>query len=293
MDEERIKFKLKLASAFISEGKNLHAVQIYKYLIEETNKSEIYFDLAELYENMGFIEAGKNILTELLVIRNGDDNTTLFFGQYLLRNSRWLEAIEILNGISKSTPAALFLIAYSYMMLNQFELSKEYFTDFINSNENSELKQEANLYLAKIEYELRNYDSALNYATNAQYLYSDFWELNLILAKVYFSLNMFSHAINPIQKALKLNPKDSTVQEFAGKIYFNLQDYAKAEKFFSECIDLNSEVSAEIYTLLAKSFVKQRKIEEASLFFELALQIDPAYRPAIAGKGELIKNKKL
>lgn len=293
MDEERIKFKLKLASAFITEGKNLHAIQIYKYLIEETSKEEIYFLLAELYEDMGFIESGKNILADLLRLKNGNADATLFFGQYLLRNSRWFEAIEILSGISESTPAALFLIAYSYMMLNDFELSKEFFTTYINSNENSELKQEANLYLAKIEYELRNYDSALNYATNAQYLYSDFWELNLILAKVYYSLNMFSHAINPIQKALKLNPKDAAVQEFAGKIYFNLQDYRKAEKFFSESIELNSEVSAEIYTLLARSFVKQRKIDEAGLFFELALQIDPAYQPAIAGKGDLIKNKKL
>ncbi len=288
MDDERIKFKLKLASAFISEGKNLHAVQVYLNLIEETEKEEIYFHLAELYEDMGFIDSGKNILSNLVRLKNNND-VTLYFGQYLLRNSRWIEAIEILNSISETTPAALFLIAYSYMMLNEFELAKEYFADFITFDEKNDLKQEANLYLAKIEYELRNYNSALNYATNAQYLYSDFWELNLILAKVYYSLDMFTHAVNPIQKALKLNPKDASVQEFAGKIYYQLQDFKKAEKYFSEFIDLSSEVSAEIYTLLAKSFLKQRKMEEANLFFELALQTDPAYQPAIAGKGALNK----
>jgi len=288
LDDERIKFKLKLASAFISEGKNLHAVQVYLNLIEETEKEEIYFHLAELYEDMGFIDSGKNILSNLVRLKNNND-VTLYFGQYLLRNSRWIEAIEILNSISETTPAALFLIAYSYMMLNEFELAKEYFADFITFDEKNDLKQEANLYLAKIEYELRNYNSALNYATNAQYLYSDFWELNLILAKVYYSLDMFTHAVNPIQKALKLNPKDASVQEFAGKIYYQLQDFKKAEKYFSEFIDLSSEVSAEIYTLLAKSFLKQRKMEEANLFFELALQTDPAYQPAIAGKGALNK----
>ena len=288
MDDERIKFKLKLASAFISEGKNLHAVQVYLNLIEETEREEIYFHLAELYEDMGFIDSGKNILSNLVRLKNNND-VTLYFGQYLLRNSRWIEAIEILNSISETTPAALFLIAYSYMMLNKFELAKEYFADFITFDEKNDLKQEANLYLAKIEYELRNYNSALNYATNAQYLYSDFWELNLILAKVYYSLDMFTHAVNPIQKALKLNPKDVSVQEFAGKIYYQLQDFKKAEKYLSEFIDLSSEVSAEIYTLLAKSFLKQRKMEEANLFFELALQTDPAYQPAIAGKGALNK----
>jgi len=289
VDEERIKFKLKLASAFISEGKTLHAVQIYKNLIEETKEEDLYFKLAELYEDMGFVESGKNILTELMELNKSTNDVTLYFGQYLLRNSRWVEAIEVLNSISNSTPAALFLVAYSYMMLNEFELAREYFARFITSNGKNDLKQEANLYLAKIEYELRNYNSALNYATNAQSLYSDFWELNLILAKVYYSLDMFTHAVNPIQKALKLNPKDASVQEFAGKIYYQLQDYRKAEKFFSEYIEFSSEVSAEIYTFLAKSFVKQRKIDEASLFFELALKIDPAYQPAITGKGELNK----
>lgn len=289
MDEERIKFKLKLVSAFISEGKNLHAVQVLKYLAEETVREDIYFQLAELYEDMGFVDAGINVLTDLTQLKVNDNDISLYFGQYLLRNSKWNEAVEVLNDIVNSTPAALFLIAYSYMMMNEFEMAKEYFSKFILSDEKNDLKQEANLYLAKIEYELHNYDSALNYATNAQFLYSEFWELNLILAKVYYSLDMFTHAVNPIQKAIKLNPKDASVQEFAGKIYFQLEDYKKAEKFFSEFIELSSDISAEIYTLLAKSFVKQRKIDEANLFFDLALKIDPAYQPAIAGKGNLNK----
>ena len=50
---------------------------------------------------------------------------------------------------------------------------------------------------------------------------------------------------------------------------------------------MSNEVSAEIYTLLAKSFLKQRKKEEAKLFFELALNIDPEYKPAANGKEEL------
>ncbi len=59
--------------------------------------------------------------------------------------------------------------------------------------------------------------------------------------------------------------------------------------FFAQCVELSSEVSAEIYTLLAKSFLKQMKSDEANMFFDLALQIDPAYQPAIAGKVELNK----
>lgn len=284
MEEERIKYKLKLVSIFISEGKNLHAVQILKNLAEETERDEFYFQLAELYEDMGFVDAGKDILSGFLQNNINNSAGALFLGQYLLRNFKWFEAIEVLSTISDSTPSTNFLIGYAYLMLNEFELSKDYFTKYVSTDEKSELKQEANLYLAKIEYELNNFDSALNYAQNAQFVYSDFWELNLILAKVYYSLNMFTHSVTPIQKAIKLNPKEPNVLEFAGKIYFQLQDYKKAEEYLSGCIEHSSNVSAEIYTLLAKSFLKQRKIEEANLFFELALQIDPSYQPALAYK---------
>jgi len=289
VDEERIKYRLKLAEQFISDGKNLHAIQIYQNLIEETSRDQFYFYLAQLYEEMGFVDGGKKILSELLEVDIENNTARLFFGEYLLRNSMWFEAIEVLNTISDLTPPTIFLIGYAYLMLNEFELSKEYFTKYVSTDEKSELKQEANLYLAKIEYELNNFDSALSYAKNAQVIYSDFWELNLILAKVYYSLGMFTHANIPIQKAIKSNPKDTSVLEFAGKICFQLSDYKNAEKYFSEFIEQSSEVSAEIYTFLAKSFLKQRKIEEANLFFELALKIDPAYQQAIAGKNDLYR----
>ena len=287
MDEEKAKYKLKLAAAFISEGKNLHAAQIYRKLIEEDGEEDFYFQLAELYEDMGFVNAGKNILKDLLQIKNNDDNIALFVGRFLLRNSKWFEAIEVLTPISTSNSLTEFLIGYAYLMLNEFELSKEYFTNYVSADDNSELKQEANLYLAKIEFELHNYNSALDYANKAKYLFSDFWELNLILAKVYYNLNMFAHAVTPIQKAIKLNSKDSVVQEYAGKIYYQLQDYKKAEVFFAQCVELSSEVSAEIYTLLAKSFLKQMKSDEAKMFFDLALRVDPTYEPAITAKVKL------
>lgn len=288
MSEDKLKYKLKLVSQFLSEGKRLHAMQVLKSLIMEGASEEIYFQLAELYESMGFVNSGKNILLELIEQNPQSNETKLFLGQYLLRNSEWFEAIEVLNNISDSTPSSLFLIGYSYMMLKEFELSREYFQKFINNNENKELKQEANLYLAKIEYELNHFDSALQYAKNAQYLYSDFWELNLILAKVYYSLGMVTHAVTPIKKALQLNPKEAVVKEAAGKIYFKLEEYKKAEIYFNEYIEMSSEVSAEIYTLLARSFLKQRKTDEAKLFFELALNIDPEYSPAMTGKKDLL-----
>jgi tetratricopeptide (TPR) repeat protein len=288
LSKDKLSNKLKQAAQFHSEGKNLHAVQVLKSLIEEFNSEEIYFQLAELYEDMGFILSGKNALVELIHVNPGNQKIKLYYGQYLLRNAMWFEAIEILNTVSDTAFSAHFLIGYAYMMINELELSGECFRKYLSGNDNSELKQEANIYLAKIEYELQHFDEALRYAKDAEYLYADFWELNLIFAKIYYTLGMHTHAAAPIKKALKHNSKEPAVLEFAGRIYFKLEEYKKAEQYFTEFIDRSMEVSAEIYTLLARSFIKQRKIEEANLFVELALQSDPHYLPAKDCKKELI-----
>ena len=252
--------------------------------MKECPDDDLYFLLAELFEDMRMIDAGENVLLELLENMEDKTEVSMYLGQYLLRNSKWIDAIQILSTITDQIHSSNFLIGYSYVMINQFELAKEYFTTYIASDDNTELKQEANIYLAKIEYELSNFDSALNYAKNAQFLYSDFWELNLILAKVYYSLGMFAHALSPVDKAYKLNPKETAVLEFAGKIYYQVEKYESSIKFFSEYIEQSSNISAEIYTLLAKSYVKQKKKNDAELFFTLALQVDPEYQPALSGK---------
>lgn len=289
MDDEKLKYKLKLASIYISEGKNLHAIQVYQQLLDLTDNCDPYFLLAELYEDMGFVDSAINLLSNLYTKLGENEQISFHFGQFLLRNSKWIEAIQVFDGIKKTNPYVLYLIGYSYLMLNEYELSKVYFTDYLNSNGQSDLKIEANLYLAKIEYELKNYSSALDFATKAQFVYSDFWDLNLTLAKIYFSLNMHNHALAPILKALKMNSENSVIQEFAGRIYYASEDYEKSVFHFSKAIELSSEVSADVYTMLAKSFLKQQKLQEAEMFFDLALKLDPHFEPAVNGKKALNK----
>lgn len=289
MDDEKLKYKLKLASIYITEGKNLHAIQIYNELINQTENFDPYFLLAELYEDMGFVDSAINLLNNLQLKFPENPDVSFHTGQFLLRNAKWIEAIQVLDNIKLTNPYVLYLIAYSYLMLNEYELSKEYFNDYIKSDDKNELKLEANLYLAKIEYELKNFDSALDFATKAQFVYADFWDLNLTLAKIYYSLKMYNHAITPIQKALKMNADDYNVQEFAGRIFFALEEFDKSVIHFSKAIELSSEIPAEVYAMLAKSFLKQRRMMEAEIFFDLALKLDPRCETAINGKKTLNK----
>lgn len=282
----QLEYKLKSAHDFVLQGKHLHAIQVYKSIIEESPEFvDTYFHLAELYEQMNNFDSAINLLKTLLENNPDNKDTRLFTAQFLLRNSKWEEAIEVLSFLSPDEENIVsFFLGYSHFMLKEFELAKINFINFIQVDDQAELFYEANLYLSKIEIELKNFRSALEYAKKTETIYSDFWELKLIYAICYFNLNMFAHAITPITQAIELNPKEAENYEWAGKIYLKTGDYLKAEKNFLKCVEMRHEVSSDIYSKLGEACLKASKTEDALNYFDIALKLDPENKFANEGK---------
>lgn len=282
----KIDHKMKVAGDFESEGKLLHAVQIYKNLIENYPVyTEAYFNLADLYEQIGNIDAAIVLLKNFLNQEPANNEVRLFLGQYLLRNKKWKEANDVLNFIlPEEEPMVSFFLGYTHYKLEEFEAAKTNFLNFITGEKQSELLQEAFLYLAKTEVELSNFENALAFAKKAEVLYDSFWELNLIIAISYFHLGMYAHAIVPIEKAIKLNSKETSLREWAGRIYLKLSDFLKAEENFLMYIELTESASSELYTDLGEACFKGKKPKDALAYYEIALRLDPENQSAQAGK---------
>jgi len=278
--------KLKLAGDFEAQGKHLHAAQIYNALLDEFPESvELYFRIANLYELMGNITPAANLLKGYLENDPENKEVRLFLGQYFLRNSKWDDAVETLSFIlPQDEPVVFFFIGYAHFMLNELELAKINFQNFIANDKQSELLHEANIYMAKIELVLKNYESALVYAKKADGMYSNYWELNKIYAETYFNLGMYAHAADFIEKAIKLNPDESVPYEWAGKIYLKLGDYLKAEKNFLKYIESIEDVSSDIYTKLAEACLNAQKTQDALAYYDIAIKLDPENSIALAGK---------
>jgi tetratricopeptide (TPR) repeat protein len=278
--------KLKVAADYQAQGKYLHAIQLYNLIINENPEfTVVYFHLAELYEKMGNLTPAFDLLYELLDNDPENNEARLFLGQLLLRNSKWEEAIEILSLIlPEENHIVAFFLGYSHFILKEHEMAKINFLTYISFNEQTELLHEANLYLAKIEIELGNFESALTYAKKTDIIYSDFWELNLIYGIIYYNLGMFAHGIVPIEKAIRLNPKEASSYEWGGKIYLKLGDYLKAEKLFLKYIEHMDNVSSDIYAKLGEACLNASKTKEAISYFDVALKLDPENIFAMKGK---------
>ncbi len=280
--------RMKLARDFESQGKLLHAAQIYSSILdEEPEFTDVYFSLANLYERMGSLQSALSLLNSLLEERPDDKDIRLFFGQFLLRNARWEEASDVLSYIMpEDEPIVSFFIGYSHFMLNEYEIAKINFLNFIAYEKQSELLQEANIYLAKIELKLKNYENALSYAKKADAVYSNFWELNLIYAETYYKMGMYAHAVPAVEKTITLSPEEPAPYEWAGKIYLKLGDYAKAEKNFLRYIENISDASSDIYTKLAEACLKGKKTKDALAYYDIAIKLDPGNKQALAGKNK-------
>jgi tetratricopeptide (TPR) repeat protein len=278
-------FRLKTARNYESEGKNLHALQLYLRLIDDYPESpEAFYSVAELYEKAGNIDSAVSLLKSFLNNDPENKDVRLFLGQYLLRNSRWEEAIEFLEYLMpEEEPVAVFFLGYSYFMLKDYERARVSLLNFINIEKQTELLHEAHIYLAKIEIQLKRYEAALSYAQKANVIYSNFWELNLIFAITYYNLGMFAHAVMSAEKAIRLNPQEPSPYEWAGKIYYKLGDYEKAETSFLKYIELIEDAGADIYTSLAQACLKVKKTKDALAYFNVALKLDPENKSAIEG----------
>ena len=291
----QLDYKLKQARDFQAQGKLLHALQFYETVINEHPLfADAYFGVAEVYEQLGNIEPALELLNDFLLSDPENKLVRLFFGQFLLRNSRWEKTIEVLSYILPEEEIVVnFFMGYAHFMLGEYELAKINFISFISRAEQSELFQEANIYLAKTEIKLCNFDNALICAKRADVMYSNYWELNAIYAEIYYNLDMHAHAVTPIEKALKLNPNEPRIFELAGKIYFKLGDFIKAERNFLKHIDLTDDASSEVYAKLAEACLKGNKAQDALVYYDIALKIDPLNKYALEGKksaASIVKN---
>ncbi len=286
MDEILIAYKMKQASGFEMEGKLLHAVQVYNSIIDDDpGYTDAYFALGEAYEKIGNIEPAVELIKNYLSKDPEDKKVRIYLSEFLMRNNRWDEANEILSFIlPEEEPVVSFFLGYSHFMQKDYEVARINFINFLEHGEPDEMLQEATLYLAKIDINLKDFKSALKYLKKTESMYSNFWEWNLLISVVYYNLGMYTHAIVPIRKAIKLNPGERSANKWAGRIYLKTGDYIKAEKQFLIYIDSGESTESDIYTKLAEACLKSENVADALAYFEIALKLNPENKFALEGK---------
>ncbi len=273
--QHEIEQKFKQASSFENENKYLHAIQIYEKLIAKyPDERYSYVKLSKIYERLNNLDAAQNILNKSINLFKDDEALKIYFASFLIKNNFYSRASDVLDEVSKDeNPEVFFLLGVINFNLKENEISHIYFDQYIEINKGVN-NEEALIYLTKLAVRLNKIEDGFTYIQKAADITGLNFEAHLLTAQLYYFKEMNYHAYESIKKALKLNYKAAAVNEWAGRILYALDDYVKAEKHLRNCIN-SEEVSSEIYTLLGLACKKNNKMDDANLFFEEALLLNP------------------
>lgn len=285
--DHKFQHKIKTAKEYEARGKYLHAIQIYRTLIDEfPDYIEPYINLADIYQNTGQKKSAENVLKLILDRKPDNYEINLYYIQLLMQNKEWTRASGMLSDLSSADPFVSYLSGYCYFQLEELEIAKVHLLAFIISDEEPELIQEAYFILARLEFELHQFENALKYAKKAELMYNDEPELYLLVAKIYYHMKMYTHSSESILKAIKLDKNLAILYEWAGKINLKMDNFIKAKNYFKKHIDMKDDISSDDYTNLADACLKSGELTEALNYFNTAIKLDPENQIALDGKGK-------
>lgn len=208
---------MKRAEEFEDQKKFFHALQFYdKASKEEPDNKLLIVRKAGLYEKIDKVDAAIKFMDSFIESESYDDDIILFYGQFLIRNFEYEKAVDVLALTSVGEKhASTFLLGLAYYNLEDYDIAKIKFEEFVKENKTSELLPEAYLYLAKSNMELGFYDLAFENLRQSENLSGVNWELYLIFAKLYYSKEMYLHAKESLDKAYKLNGDKKIIDELS------------------------------------------------------------------------------
>ena len=285
--------KLQKAGQFLEHGKYLHAIQIYKSLLQDPQtKRKAVIKLVEIYDGQNHYEAAVNTFEFYFESEPDDENMRAFYAQFLIKYEQYNEAVQTLSLVSsKNQPEKNFLIGTINYHLGEYEIAIINFKEFIRHNKNSVFNVDANLSLARCFVELNDYEKALEYLKLCEEIESNNFNVLKTLAEVYFEKEMFYHANEKIQKAITIFPIDLDLFQLSAKIFLKLNEPDIALKELNFYLE-NTKPTAESYALKGLIFQKKNDFEEAIIYFEKALELNPADEIATKGKHACIKYQK-
>lgn len=296
LNELKFQEKLKLAASYESLENYLHAIQIYTALInEDESYIDTYISFVSLYERMDRIPEAVKVIDRMVKSNPENEYAFLFSAEFYIHYSYWSKALDIIPKIDcQSFPIVDYWFGICYFNLKEFNSARVYLKNFSIKNIDADYNFGATLLLAKVEYELNNFQIALDYAEKILYFDSENRDLNLLLARIYYKLDMYNHAAQNIEKALKNKKNDSAIIEQAAKIFYKSGELKKAEKLFNLLFETTDQISAEVYYYIGAIANANEQFDKALYYFEFALKIEPDFRPAIESLRNLIlqTNKK-
>lgn len=276
LSEQEKMEKKKLAENFIADRKLMHALQVYHYLLDQTDDPQFKMSIAMIYWLMGNISAYEKYLLLFLEDYPDSDYVRFEVSTFLMDCACWESTIEVLSVMDATKkPEIYYRIGYSYFNLKNLKLARKYFELYLNSDYEFELKTKTVYYLGLIDLFEGNYDQAINKLKECEFYYNSNSRFYYFLANAYRLSGMYTHASLYIMKSIRLSEKYSLSYLEAAVIFNALKQFDKSEKFLQKYSVMEDNNSFEFNLVSAETYIGLGKFDEAQVCLTVAEQENP------------------
>jgi tetratricopeptide (TPR) repeat protein len=282
MNEVQLHTLIKEARRFVEEGKFLHAVQLYRRLIEsEPSFNESYVQLSIIFAEWGHFEQAEQVLLKGYQNNPAKPELLLRLGDLQLRQQQFPQAISYYRRLrNQRMPQAHFNLGIAYMGVGNLDRAEEEVRLAILSDPAFPRGREV---LGDILIRREAYTEAIKELKRGlrheHYSGSGHRLLGIALSRV----NEWSKAYDEFALAIDMDPQDAAGWQLCGDALLQLGRHAEAEAYLQKAITLKPEL-ADAFASFGFLYLGRGDKAKARESFERALKIDPAHPRAMQGQ---------
>ncbi|MCI0562457.1 MAG: tetratricopeptide repeat protein [Nitrososphaera sp.] len=296
IDEPTLAAMLEQARSLVAANKHLHAVQLYRRIVEAAPTLEVvWIELAEAYAEMKQLDAAEHALLQARQYSKDKYEITFLLGNLNLKRQKYAEALsyyKVLQAEEKQLPPrmrthVLFNSGLIAFHRNNFPLAEEYFRKVRELDQHFPKINESIGELLLRRGAVAEAVSVLQAGVKED-TYS--WISHYLLGVAYMRLYDWRNAYEEFVTAIEMDPKEAATWQLCGEVLIALQQLDEAEQYLRKALELNPQLTDAVANFGAL-FLKRGDYERAREFFERALALDPKNHKALLGAAELNSKK--
>ena len=282
MNEIQLSQLLDQARAFVNEGKQLHAEQIYHRLIrEETLFVQASLELATLYAENDNVNAGINILSKALEKFPGNSEITFMLGNLHLRKDEFDEALSCYQALAGKKIAHIhFNMGIAYFYKNNIKRAEEQFRLTLKLDPQFPKVNES---LGELLIRQKSYAAAIHHLKRGIAIDPYSWVSHHLLGAAYHAIVDLKNAYNEFVLAIEMDPNEAQSWQKCGEVLLEMNRYDEAEQYLRKALELKPHF-ADALANFGQLYFKKGDTARSADYFSQALKLDPNNSQARFGK---------
>lgn len=236
------------------------------------NKS-VYFDadqfsdIAEYYDNIGDIDAARDLLEIALKIHPESESLLLKKAKIFVYDNEYEQALHLLNIVFSGYDYDLYMVKIEcFLQLSRYEEAMELVSDILDNEENEDFHTTlADLGFLYIEADC--FTEAITFFEQSLNIDPENLEVLSDLSYAYETLGNFEKAIDATNRILDIDAYSYDAWVNLGKLYSLKEEYAKAVDAFDFALTINDN-DINIIKLKAHCLSLSNRAMEAMIIFK-------------------------